>query len=77
MSSFVNGSKIMLEYVNCYVKNHQRLFLLLSYLSKTKPKLWHYFTTVLDSLHEQLTKLDTVFTVIIPPTRIIAHDAKC
>ena len=28
MSSFVNGSKIMLEYVNCYVKNHQWLFLL-------------------------------------------------
>ena len=24
MSSFVNGSKIMLEYVNCYVMNHQR-----------------------------------------------------
>ena len=28
MSSFVNGSKIMLEYVNCYVKNHQRLFII-------------------------------------------------
>ena len=27
MSSFVNGSKISLRYVNCYVKNHQRLFL--------------------------------------------------
>ena len=24
MSSFVNGSKIMLKYVNCYVMNHQR-----------------------------------------------------
>ena len=26
MLSFVNGSNIILEYVNCYVKNHQRLF---------------------------------------------------
>ena len=29
MLSFVKGSKIILKYVNCYVKNHRWLFLLL------------------------------------------------
>ena len=59
--SFVNGSKIMLKYVNYCVKNHQRLLLLLpnftSVRSTNKTNRWCNLAAIVNYWHKSLMNL--------------------